>query len=41
MKTKVPEYMVPNVFVNVAELPVNKNGKTDRKLLREQYEGRA
>ena len=41
MKTKVPEYMVPNVFLNVEELPVNKNGKTNRKLLREQYEGRA
>ena len=42
MKTKVPDFMVPNVFVNVEELPLNKNGKTDRNRLKEMYrEGRA
>lgn len=38
MKKKVPEYMVPNVFCRVSVLPVNKNGKTDKKLLKEQYQ---
>ena len=37
MKTKVPDFMVPNVFVNVEELPLNKNGKTDRNKLKERY----
>ncbi len=37
MKQKVPEYMVPNVLRCVEELPLTKNGKTDRKLIREQY----
>lgn len=37
MKIKVPEYMIPNVFRCVEELPMNKNGKTDRNLLREMY----
>lgn len=38
MKAKVPDYMVPNVFKCVARLPLNKNGKTDRKLIMEKYE---
>lgn len=37
MKKKVPDFMVPNVFVNVEELPLNKNGKTDRNKLKEMY----
>ena len=37
MKTKVPDFMVPNVFVQVEQLPINKNGKTDRNMLKEQY----
>lgn len=37
LKTKVPDFMVPNVFVQVESLPLNKNGKTDRNLLKEQY----
>lgn len=37
MKTKVPEFMVPNVFCNVEELPLTKNGKTDRNKLKEMY----
>ena len=37
MKNKVPDYMVPNVFCKVDMLPLNKNGKTDKKLLETQY----
>ena len=37
MKQKVPDYMVPNVFVCVDEIPLNKNGKTDRSRLKELY----
>lgn len=37
MRAKVPDYMVPNVFIQVDEMPINKNGKTDRNLLKEQY----
>lgn len=37
MKKKVPDYMVPNVFCKVDMLPLNKNGKTDKKLLEAQY----
>lgn len=38
MKSRVPDYMVPNVFKCVERLPLNKNGKTDRKLIIEKYE---
>ena len=37
MKTKVPDFMVPNVFIHMEELPLNKNGKTDRNKLKEMY----
>lgn len=37
MKARVPDYMVPNILVRVDELPLNKNGKTDRNMLRELY----
>ena len=38
LKTEVPKYMIPSVFVKLETLPLNKNGKTDRKLLRQIYE---
>lgn len=37
MRKKVPDYMVPNVFIPMDELPITKNGKTDRALLKIQY----
>ena len=38
MKKKVPEFMVPNVFMRVEEMPLTKNGKIDRNYLKEQYQ---
>ena len=37
MKKKVPDYMVPNVYRRIERMPINKNGKTDRKLLKQIY----
>ena len=37
MKTKVPECMIPNVFMLVDEVPLTKNGKIDRNELKEIY----
>lgn len=38
MKKKVPEYMVPNLFMQVEEMPLTKNGKIDRNYLKELYQ---
>ena len=37
LKEKVPDYMIPNVWRCVDKLPLNKNGKTDRVLLKKIY----
>lgn len=37
IKKKVPMYMIPNVYINVPEMPVNLNGKIDRVLLKNLY----
>ncbi len=39
MKRKVPSYMVPGRIVQVAKMPINKNGKTDRSYFQTRLEG--
>ena len=34
LQKKIPHYMIPNRFVTVSELPLNRNGKVDVKALR-------
>lgn len=34
----LPKYMVPNIFIKMENLPLNKNGKIDRQKLREIYQ---
>lgn len=38
MKKKVPDFMIPNLFVTIPDMPLTKNGKTDRKGIRAMYE---
>lgn len=38
LKEALPKYMIPNVFIQMEELPINKNGKIDRQKLRALYE---
>jgi len=33
LRTKVPEYMVPSIFISLSKLPLNTNGKIDRNAL--------
>ena len=40
MIKKLPKYMIPNIFIQYDQLPLNKNGKIDRGILRKQYEDR-
>ena len=37
VKKHVPEYMVPGKIIKLDHMPMNANGKTDRKLLKETY----
>lgn len=37
-KEKVPEYMIPNVYIRIDNFPHNANGKIDRKKLKEAYQ---
>ena len=37
LKTKLPPYMLPHKIIFIAEIPLNINGKADRKLLKQQY----
>lgn len=39
VKEKVPAYMVPGIIKQLDQLPMNANGKVDRRLLGEQYGG--
>lgn len=38
LKDALPKYMIPNIFIPMESLPLNKNGKIDRQLLRRIYE---
>ncbi len=37
LKVNLPEYMIPNVFTTVEQMPLNKNGKIDRQALMTSY----
>lgn len=37
LEKKIPEYMVPSVYLHCEKLPYNANGKIDRKVLAEKY----
>lgn len=39
MQKLVPEFMVPNVWVKVEDMPLTKNGKLNRAYLKELYKG--
>lgn len=39
LKAFLPAYMMPEELISVAAMPLNANGKIDRKLLQEQYSG--
>ncbi len=37
MKSRVPAYMLPNIWRTLERMPLNANGKIDRRSLKEQY----
>ena len=38
LKNDLPKYMIPNIFIQMEELPISKNGKIDRQKLKRIYE---
>ncbi|MBP3837021.1 MAG: AMP-binding protein, partial [Pyramidobacter sp.] len=34
LKKKLPKYMIPNIFIQLESMPINKTGKIDRKALK-------
>lgn len=38
LRKTLPEYMIPNIYMAVERMPINKNGKIDRQALMELYE---
>ena len=40
LKEHLPKYMIPNIFVQVDALPINKNGKVDRQRIKAMYYGK-
>ena len=38
LRETLPAYMIPNLFMRVEEMPLNKNGKIDRARLMERYQ---
>lgn len=40
LSSVLPSFMIPNQFITVEEMPLNKNGKIDRNALMELYGGR-
>jgi len=39
LKDKLPNYMMPNIYIRTRNMPMNQNGKIDRKYLKENYGG--
>ena len=37
LRKKLPKYMIPNIFVQIGDFPVTKNGKVDRRRLKEMW----
>lgn len=38
LKSELPSYMMPSEFIKLGSIPLNANGKVDRKYLKENYE---
>ncbi|MDD5848543.1 MAG: D-alanine--poly(phosphoribitol) ligase, partial [Firmicutes bacterium] len=39
LRTRLPDFMVPNRTIQIDRMPLNKNGKIDRHALMDQYHG--